>query len=40
MKTSTWFDLAYLATDLLGSTGRRMRYGLSVVRNMYYLLRK
>lgn len=40
MKTSTLFDLAYLATDLLGSTGRRMRYGLSIVRNMYYLLKK
>jgi len=40
MRLNTLFDLAYLATDLLGSTGRKMRYGLSVARNMYYLLRK
>ena len=36
----TLFDIAYLATDFIGRPGHKLRYGLGIVRNMYYLLKK
>lgn len=40
MKPHTIFDIAYLVTNLFGNAGYKMRFGLGIVRNMYYLLRK
>jgi len=39
MQAHTVFDIAYLLTNFFGKTGSKMRYSLSIVRNMYYLLR-
>lgn len=40
MRTSTFFDVAYLATHMFGPLGYKMRYGISIVRNMYYLIKQ
>lgn len=40
MKPGMVFDIAYLLTHFMGSAGYKARYGLSIARNMFYLLRK
>lgn len=40
MKMNTEFSLLYLMFSLMGNTGQTASRCLSIVRNMYYLLKK